>query len=817
MLGLGAGCAQRSGSLADGMSASQGPVHGWLRWRGPNQNGTAMQAGLPEQWEPGGTNHLWSVNLKGRGTPVIADGRVYAWGYVGEGRQLQEVLTCLDPGTGEMIWKSSFNDFLSDIIYNRYSIGAPTVDRETGNVYLMTTPGVLVCYSRDGELQWRHSMMEKFGRMDFPNGRTGSPAVDGNLVIVNTISSNWGRQGAPRNRFYAFDKRTGELVWTSTPGVGPPYLKDSSFSTPVFDTDDQGRRVFYCGSGCGNIVKVNARTGEPIWRYQLAIGGVNSSVVLHKGGETDKLIAIHGKENLDSSKEGRMIALDLSAEPVEEDVPGAPKLGEDAELWRRDGLAMFTSSPTLVGDRVYQFDRKGRLHCLDVETGEELWKKKLGTSQLHASPLWADGKLYVPMIDGTFWILRPGDKGAEVLDEVKLGGDLIGSPSAWNGRVYQFSTERLYCFGSHEGGQTPPAPQVAQRDAEPSEPAQLQPIPSEVLLKPGETQPFWVRALDDRGYFASLVPEPEWSKDEQAPGNLDASFNEDGDLVAAGDAEASAGSFTAKSDGITGSVRGRVVPSIPFERDFEPFELTESHPDKDEQFAHPPLSWIGARFKWDIRERDGGKVLAKTLQRVILQRAVSFIGHPEERGYTVEADVMTEGNRRLMGEVGVINQRYMIVLKGNHQQLEVNSNHERLKVGVPFEIQPETWYRLKTRVDLNDDGSGVIRAKAWPRDEQEPEDWTIEVDHQHAHRRGAPGVFGLAPQNQLRVFLDNIRVTQSEPLSQEESDEEMASGEPESSEKDAEEAAQDGNEAEEQSGEGSDSGEATAEQKEDAA
>ncbi len=142
---------------------SEEEVRGWLNWRGPQQNGTSLEKGLPETWEVGGTSHLWDIDLKGRGTPVIADGQVYVWGYRGEHDDLKEVLACLDEATGKTIWEHSFRDFLSDIIYDRYSIGAPTIDTETGYLYLMTSAGLLNCFTLDGELRWQRTMMEQFG------------------------------------------------------------------------------------------------------------------------------------------------------------------------------------------------------------------------------------------------------------------------------------------------------------------------------------------------------------------------------------------------------------------------------------------------------------------------------------------------------------------------------------------------------------------------------------------------------------------------------------------------------------------------------
>ena len=65
--------------------------------------------------------------------------------------------------------------------------------------------------------------------------------------------------------------------------------------------------------------------------------------------------------------------------------------------------------------------------------------------------------------------------------------------------------------------------------------------------------------------------------------------------------------------------------------------------------------------------------------------------------YTIQADVMSDGNKRKMSEVGVINQRYLVVLKGNEQKLEVNSNQERLRASEDFKWSPNVWYRLKAQ------------------------------------------------------------------------------------------------------------------------
>ena len=202
----------------------------------------------------------------GRGTPIVVDGRVFDFGYTGETTDLVEVLTALDAKTGEVAWKHEIHDFISDTVYNRYSIGSATVDPATRNVYLMTTHGLFMCFSFDGELLWEISMMEKFGRLTFPNGRAGCPVIDDDLVVVRGITTNWGSEGPARDRFYAYDKLSGQLVWSSTPGVGP---KDSSFSTPIFETRDD-KRVFYVG----HRMREPGLCQCPQWQADLALPDV---------------------------------------------------------------------------------------------------------------------------------------------------------------------------------------------------------------------------------------------------------------------------------------------------------------------------------------------------------------------------------------------------------------------------------------------------------------------------------------------------------------------------------------------------------------
>ena len=57
------------------------------------------------------------------------------------------------------------------------------------------------------------------------------------------------------------------------------------------------------------------------------------------------------------------------------------------------------------------------------------------------------------------------------------------------------------------------------------------------------------------------------------------------------------------------------------------------------------------------------------------------------------------------------------------------------------------------------DGTGVVLAKVWEKEQPEPADWTIKAETPLVHKQGSPGIFGFTPQNQQRVYIDNVSVT----------------------------------------------------------
>ncbi len=247
----------------------------------------------------------------------------------------------------------------------------------------------------------------------------------------------------------------------------------------------------------------------------------------------------------------------------------------------------------------------------------------------------------------------------------------------------------------------------------------------------------------------------------------DAKFNDANEIVANADAKMGAGAFKATSaDGLFGVIRGRVLPKPPFEQDFSVATLDQEFPADAAfpayKYAYPPLPWIGARFKFQIMDEGGEHVLGKSFDRLLFQRGTVFIGTSDMKNYTVQADVMTDGNRRV--QVRCRSHQPALrsfALKGNANVLEISSNFERLPAPSRSRSMRNKWYTLKTQVKVDADGmNGVVMAKVWERGTARARQMDAEKPRSiQCTRRASPGLFGFTPQNQKRVFIDNVKVT----------------------------------------------------------
>ena len=702
-------------------------VGDWPEVRGPKRDGTSAEKGLVEKWKLNGENFLWRVPYGGRSAPVVFGNHVYVQNPSGRGVNLQERVMCLDPDTGKVVWEYKINLFQSDAPAHRVGWASPAIDPETGNVYAQTVAGMVVALSKEGKLLWERSLAEEWGAFTTHGGRTMSPLVDGDLVIVSHAVSNWGSNGARSHRFIAMNKKTGETRWVSTPG-GRPY--DTAYALPTIATIN-GVRMLICGLGDGGVYAIKPQTGEKIWGTVIAKRGINTGVVVN--GST--VIVSHGDENLDTSEMGMVAAID-----------GSQKGEIKTTKWAAKGFLAGFSSPIIDGDRVLQIENGARLTAFDIVTGKQLWKQQLGTVQ-KAPPVLADGKIYVGTETGKFFILKPSATGCEIVDQDQLGTEaapeaIIASVAVSNGRVYLVSDSNLYAIGRKGNSAHATSPAPTEVTANPNgTPTHVQVVPTELILKPGDKINFRARLFDEQGRFIREESAATWSLDQ-----LKGTIN-NGQFVAGSDPLPQGGLVKATVGSLSGSASVRVYPPLPWSENFDAMAP-----------AAVPATWVNATLKFQVRDMNGNKVLVKTTEgSSLLSRARAYFGPSDLANYTVEADINATQKRRQQGDGGVIAQRYVLVLYGNSQMLHLEpwQPEPTRTVKIPFEWKPDTWYRMKLEVQNLPDGKVRARGKVWLASEAEPAAWTIERIDPIPNRQGAPGIYGSALSE---LYFDNLKV-----------------------------------------------------------
>lgn len=801
-----AGAAPAAEARASQAAAS---LAGWRQWRGPEQNGVSREKNLPEKWDPDtGENVLWVNKVGGMSSPIVMNNKIYTLTRAGEveangtlisGIETQESFVCADADTGKIIWQHLEPMTQTDVPFHRLGWSNAVGDPKSNRVYALGSQCTLQCLdSETGKVIWKRQMTEEFGMISTFGGRTPSPAVDDEQLYVGGVAFGWGDNARSQHRLFAFNKENGELNWTNTSGGIPV---DAPYNTPVVSVI-HGQKTVLLGNGDGTVAAYQARTGKKLWTHPVSQRGLNASVVV----DGDLIYACSSEENPNSSVLGAVVCIDASGDK--------PK-----EVWRHEGIAAGFSSPTIHDGRIYAMENSGQMWALDAKTGETKWKKRVGTIG-KASLVYADGKIYLPEANGRFFIIKVGDKKADILSKIdaeeKMGREyaFFGSVAIDSGRIFVQAANKMYCIGAKErhpsADPVPPAPQEAEGD---DKVATVVVTPADVAAKAGTPVHLKATGYNAIGQAVPAAGAPQWSvaqltfippptaprpamdrpqgegeKPAGAPaaqpasasqppasaapaapaapavppapqkiGNLKGEVSADGVFTPVA-GEPQGGGIEAKIGDVTGVARVRVFSPAPWKFDFEKAPV-----DK------PPLTWLGAGGKFAVKEKDGNKVLTKLTTMDLYARARTNFGTEEMTDYTLQADVrvggVMAGGKMNMPDVGVIDQRYVLVLLGNHQQFQIHEWPSALPDSfnqtIPFKWEPNTWYTLKLKVSHPSAEQALVEGKVWTKGEQEPSDWTLRVQDTYPQPSGAPGLYGnsLVTPIKSEIDYDNVMLT----------------------------------------------------------
>ncbi len=414
----------------------------WPQWRGPFFNGSTDEKNLPGRWSKT-ENVAWVVDLPGTAasTPVISGGRVYLTGVDAAQDTLQAM--CLDRAGGKLLWKHDVARGIRRDNRSTYASGSPATDGKLAVFFYGN--GDLACFGADGEKRWARNLEKDYGPFAFLWTFSSSPLLYEGKLYLQVLQrdvpvAGRGRPGrANESYLLALDPATGKTLWRV---VRPSEAREESreaFTTPI-PFEHAGRREVLVAGGDA-LTGHDAETGKELWRWDgwnpqriehwrlvpspVAGGGV----VLACAPKRDPIYAI--KAGGSGTLDARSIA--WSSRDV------------------RDVTADVPTPAFYDGDFFVLSDVRKTLSRVEPQTGKVKWTVQTpGRAKYEASPLAADGKIYLVNFDGEVALIDAA--GGQVLRVIPMdeptGGEVVRSSiAAAAGQLFIRTTRKLYCVG----------------------------------------------------------------------------------------------------------------------------------------------------------------------------------------------------------------------------------------------------------------------------------------------------------------------------------------------------------------------------------
>jgi outer membrane protein assembly factor BamB len=428
--------------------APRGTARPWPAFRGPNAAGVADGQGVVADWDVAtGKNIRWKTPIPGLATssPIVWGNRVivvtaasdqdksFRTGLYGDVKPVEDLsvhsyrVYSLDRATGNIVWeREAFK-------------GPPVTKRHTKSSQANATPvtdgrhivavfgsiGLMVCYDMDGRLIWTKDIgvLDSGWFLDpsYQWGHSSSPIIYKSTVIVQADQA--------RGSFIAaFDLASGRELWRA---ARPDEV--STWATPTVLSGATGDELVTNGTTVRGYDPV---TGALLWTLtpnsEIAIG----TPVVYR----DMAIVTAGYPPVRPVYAVRAGARgDLSLPPG--------RSSSDAIAWSHDRDGTYISSPIVYRGLLYTLNNNGILTAYDADTGERLYRARVGGGgAFSASPIAADGKLFVASEDGDVFVVQAGREYVE-LARHSMNEVIMASPAISDGLLFIRTLGHLWAIG----------------------------------------------------------------------------------------------------------------------------------------------------------------------------------------------------------------------------------------------------------------------------------------------------------------------------------------------------------------------------------
>jgi outer membrane protein assembly factor BamB len=391
----------------------------WNQFRGPTGEGHAKAKNLPTEFGPD-KNVAWKTAIPGTAwsSPVIVAGKVYLTTAVPQSDEPMANFSlrtlCLNADTGSILWnEETFKETEADRtkVHKKNSHASPTPFVEGDRLYVhFGHMGTACLNAATGKPIWTQRI--KYTPV---HGNGGSAMPYKNLLLFSI-------DGIEMQKLVALDKATGKVKW-ETPRKATP-KSPFSFSTPTPITVNGKDQIISAGSDV--VLGVDPATGKEIWRARYP-GGYS---LIPKPVYAHGLVYVctgYNKPNL------------MAIKP-----DGTGDVTEKKVDWTVKTNVPHSASILVIGDDIYMVADKGILSCLNAITGEERWNERV-SGNYSASPIYADGHIYLFSEEGAATVFKPGNTYDPIAVN-KFDERILASPAVDGDALYVRTAANLYKF-----------------------------------------------------------------------------------------------------------------------------------------------------------------------------------------------------------------------------------------------------------------------------------------------------------------------------------------------------------------------------------
>lgn len=420
----------------------------WHHWRGPNTNGTAVNANPPTTWSES-ENIRWKVTIPGMGhaTPIIWEDKIFIQTAIpsemetidspDEENQLEEsrsgrrrgrrgnrnrslqklkyVLIALNRSDGSEIWKKTLREITPhEGIHNdaSYASNSPVTDGK--HIFAYFGSRGLYCIDMMGNLIWEKDIGIMRKRNAFGEG--SCPIIHGNTIVI--LQDHEGQ-----SFITALDKRTGDELWKEdrdepTTWTSPIVVEHNGISQVIVPASNRTRSY-------------NLKNGELVWEC----GGLTRNVIpspIYMAGHV-YVVSGHGGSSFQS------INLDLADGDI---------TGTEAVNWQYDYDTPYVPSPLISNDIIYFLKRNDNiLTALDRQSGKVIYGpvRIQGISNVYSSIVGSDDRFYIASRNGNVAVIKQGTS-FEQLTTNTLDDSFNASPIIVGSELYLRGSQYLYCI-----------------------------------------------------------------------------------------------------------------------------------------------------------------------------------------------------------------------------------------------------------------------------------------------------------------------------------------------------------------------------------